>query len=447
LELFQLILKAAPEFREEMINQKYVYAQLFPKKVYQGAKFNRLKNQLLNSLTNFLVELELEEEKHLRSRMLVRALDARGMEANHVRKVLKDAKEELEDYPYSTAFFHFDTYRLAQQSLSVALKHGNRDLEVGLEKTNHHLDVFFVAQKLKFFCAMIQRQHIVARKYTFSFWKEIHAYVANMKEVVPVIQAYYSILRLFEVSAGEKEYEEARKLLEVYGDSFNEEDFAHLYTSFLNFGSRQYKRGNMEYLHKAFEVSQRIAEKNLLDGYASMTAHFYKNTVALGIKLKEFEWTKSFIHSFRSKIDAQYQEGTFAYNMAYWHFSQGQYRDAKRHLQRVEFIDPFYRLNYSILLLKTDYECEEIESFLSSFDTVRMYIKRNKSLSAANKETYYNFIKFVKKLLLIKTSPAKWKQFARLQTQIEENKWVVQYEWLQAKVEELANQFKDKIPN
>jgi len=86
------------------------------------------------------------------------------------------------------------------------------------------------------------------------------------------------------------------------------------------------------------------------------------------------------------------------------------------------------------LLLKTYYELEATEAFLSLVDSFKVYIKRNKQIPANQKKNYNNLIKFVSKLYKWKLNPKK--SLDDIAEELERTKPLADVIWLRKKLEE-----------
>ena len=213
------------------------------------------------------------------------------------------------------------------------------------------------------------------------------------------------------------------------------DELKNISTYLLNFCTHQYRRGDRSFLRKMFLIYQHMLEQELLFDSPLEASIYFKNIVTLGITLGEFDWTKSFIDTYLDRLDPKYGQSVYHYSIAYLHFSQGKYRDSLQSLRKVDFIDPFYRLNHDMLLIKTYYECKETESLLSLCNSFSVYIRRNKSLSENNRTAYMNMARFVRKLVRVREG-----RLAKLDQVVEEInscELLVERSWFQEKLNDL----------
>jgi hypothetical protein len=68
----------------------------------------------------------------------------------------------------------------------------------------------------------------------------------------------------------------------------------------------------------------------------------------------------------------------------------------------VQFTDVKYHLNTTFLQLRTYYAMRDTEALLSLIETFRIYVIRNRKMTTEEKRGYNNFLRFAKKLALLK---------------------------------------------
>ena len=128
----------------------------------------------------------------------------------------------------------------------------------------------------------------------------------------------------------------------------------------------------------------------------------YKNITALGCSLKEYEWTENFIQEYKDMLPSHRRENAYNYNLAHLYYNKKQYNEALSVLLLVQFTDVKYHLNTSFLLLRTYFALKDTEALLSLIDTFRIYVIRNRKITTDQKRGYTNFLRFAKKLVLIR---------------------------------------------
>lgn len=201
-----------------------------------------------------------------------------------------------------------------------------------------------------------------------------------------------------------------------------------MFTFALNHCVKRINMGHTEYNKELFELYKVMIEKRIIFNNDILSPWTYKNIASVGLRLKEYEWTKGFIDTYHENVDEAYRDSAYAYNLAYYHFSQGEYKEALWKLHEVEFNDVFFHLDTKTMLLKIYYELDDVEPLLSLIDAFKVYLKRNKHISGYMKTSYRNLIKFVQKSLRLPSGDKdKWK---RLKEEVNQVKHVASFTWL-----------------
>ncbi|MEL6843656.1 MAG: hypothetical protein AAFP02_10610, partial [Bacteroidota bacterium] len=150
----------------------------------------------------------------------------------------------------------------------------------------------------------------------------------------------------------------------------------------------------------------------------------YSNVVKLGLRLKEYDWTRAFIFQYKDFIDPNFRENTFAYNVSELYYYTKDYDGAMDYLTKVKFED-IYHLNTRVILIKIYYETDEATSLHSLIASFSMFLKRNKKMAGNIKQTYLNFCRLLNRILRRNRKEAE-----RLRQEIEELPLLTERTWL-----------------
>jgi len=100
------------------------------------------------------------------------------------------------------------------------------------------------------------------------------------------------------------------------------------------------------------------------------------------------------------------------------------------HLNRVEFSDIYYSFDTKKMMLKIYFEQDETDALLSLIVSFRTFIKRNQSLSEANRLAYENFILVMQQFVKFqqqKSAPELLKKIETLKPLADRNWLLEQY--------------------
>jgi tetratricopeptide (TPR) repeat protein len=181
-------------------------------------------------------------------------------------------------------------------------------------------------------------------------------------------------------------------LTKQYQSYFPIEELKDLYSYAINYCIRRVNQGAPEFLDELFKQYLKSLEAGTLmdDGYLSPWA--YKNLIGVGLRLKKFDWTEDFIRQYNEKLVPDFRANALHYNLAELYYYKKDHDQALTHLNKVEFSDIYYNLDTKKMMLKIYFELDEIDALLSLLASFKMFLKRTKLISAANKVAYLNFV-------------------------------------------------------
>ena len=117
------------------------------------------------------------------------------------------------------------------------------------------------------------------------------------------------------------------------------------------------------------------------------------------------------------------------------YFYQKKYKLSLKQLLSVEFTDIYYSLDSRVLLLKTYYEIDDLESALSLINAFKIFLKRDNTISEYQNLTYSNFLQLTNSLIRLKMG---YKQDLKtIEDKLNKTEQIADLTWLRQKVEEL----------
>ena len=100
---------------------------------------------------------------------------------------------------------------------------------------------------------------------------------------------------------------------------------------------------------------------------------------------------ESFIERYAERLPANLRTDALAFNQAELYYYTGRIEAAQTLLNQVSYSDLNYYLGARVLLAKLYYEADSIKSLLSLLAAFTIFLKRNRQISGALKQTYLNF--------------------------------------------------------
>ncbi len=326
--------------------------------------------------------------------------------------------------------FSLDQY----SELDAAAARMSKDGHHFLETKQEAIDSYYLSEKLKDACELLQRSKVLKRKYTPSalFEKSLELVESGDFDFSsnPSAEIYYRIFRLLESNATDG-YDSLKKMVGEREGSLQKKDLQIIYNYLQNFCIGQINVGNSDFLKELLDTYKSQLQQGLLMVNGYLPEWHFKNIVTTGLRLNEHKWVKSFIEGYRSSLAPGVRKNAYSYNLAAFYYHLKRYDDVLELLVQVEYTDLRYNLDAKSLLLRTYYDLEEEDALLALTDAFRQYLKRNRSLTDFQKKGYYNLLKFTRSAFRLKLN----KGF------VKEEKWLQDYKKLWDKVEQAETIF------
>ncbi|TAE50604.1 MAG: hypothetical protein EAZ89_11745 [Bacteroidetes bacterium] len=208
-----------------------------------------------------------------------------------------------------------------------------------------------------------------------------------------LIQLYLAGLQILLDPSDAPSFARLRHLLEESGQQIPEAEQRNLYFLLLNVCIKRLNQGEAEAGTAIFEIYGSLLSRELLLENGYLAPGHFKNVVAIGVRLREFERTERFIESYHLQLPPAEHESVYAYNQAYLAFSRGEYRQVLRLLRRSEWNDLYYQLDARVLLIKTYYEMGDFEGLEYDINSLRTFLRRNRRISAYQQRLFQHLVR------------------------------------------------------
>jgi hypothetical protein len=245
----------------------------------------------------------------------------------------------------------------------------------------------------------------VNANYDFGLLPELLIFIEKQPDLLvfnKVLSLYYTILKSLQDENNPAHYLALKDMLGNVDINLSPQDRQDLYSFSYNYCISKINKGDKAYQRELFELYQKgLAGGDLLNN-GIINEWDYKNITTLGCSLKEFIWTENFIQEFKEYLPAHRRENAYLYNLGNLYYHKKLFDEAISALIRVQFTDITYHLNTTFLMLRTYHAKRDTDALLSLLDTFRIYIMRNTHINTEQKKGYTNFLRFTKKMVMIK---------------------------------------------
>ncbi len=399
IRLYQEIRKTAPEFLEKKIQRKQIMKKVFPQESFSEKKYKYVSNLLLKLAEKYISLKETESRELIQEYHLLNAYTKRDVEKNY-NFILSKTKKEHSLFIKRDADYYYQDYLLK----NVEEKYFNQKK---IRKNNKYtqqlldsFDIYYLANKLKYTCHLINDQQIISSTSDFKLMTEIIQFIdkENYSDY-PAIHLYFVLYRLL-TEDDKKYFDQIKILLSNYNNLFDKEELRGINYIVINFCIKKLRLNERTdfYLRELYQMYQNGIASNLLFEGNYLSPWTYKNVIKLGLRLELFQETEQFIIQYKDKLKQEFQSNAFHYNMGELHYYKKDFSKALDYLLYVDFSDIYYILGTKSLMLKIYYETDEDEALFSLMASFQTYLRRNTLLSEEIRITYSNFIKCLQKI-------------------------------------------------
>ncbi len=441
IAFFEAIKKELPiqEMGKEVNRLKArLWRQVFSNKTFNDVKFRRICSDLTKLAVQFLAYQEYKKSDLAERMFSMNALNKPKWE-KHFHGAVRSMKLALDRYPHRNAQFHFYQYQIERNSHEFMEKQGKKrnDLE-NLEKADFALDCYYYANKLKHYCDILGYKNFLSLNSDIVLPEGMSDYIeASVYAEESAVKVYLLIKKMFDDPDEEQHFFELKAFINELAGLFNKEELKTIYTHLINYCiDTKINRGRPDYFKELFALYIALLEKEIILEKGVLPPSHYKNIIAVGLQVGDFDWVETFIRNYTEKLPKENQENALNYNLALLYYNKGDYNRVIELLREVEYKDIVYALGSRTLLLRTYFETQEFLALDSLIDSFRIYLKRNKLISKDTKQAYSNAIRFTKKLTSLDYKNSD--QLEKLKTQIQDCKTLGIKRWLLDKVKEAA---------
>ncbi|MBX2877393.1 MAG: hypothetical protein KTR30_35050 [Saprospiraceae bacterium] len=398
IELFEYLTRHAHSAKAEQLDKRLVFAFIYPKQAYEEKKMRYAMSFLYRAIQAFLSLQSYKADPLLSQKAMLQAMRQKGRK-RLFETSLKAAEEELSAQRFQHPDYHLQAF-LVQEEQYLFKASEQRGTHLGLEEASRQLDLFYIANKFKHAALAMAHQQVGQSDLNLDFLSPILEEVDQQEHYlkVPSVAVYYHCVKMMLVETALPHFAQLRSLMQVHQDRFPVQELRSLYIFALNFCIRRLNAQEGYFKREAFSIYQEGLDKGVFYDNGILSRFNYKNIVALGLGLEEYEWVAQFIENYKEYLDKEVKESTYHFNLALLHYKTLNYTEAMEHLQGIDTDDVLNNLNARRMLACIYYELEQLEPLYSLLDSFQNYIYRKQQLGY-HKKHYLNFIKFMRKLL------------------------------------------------
>lgn len=423
VQLFDFIYSRAA-LTKITLQKERAFSYLFPKEKYDMYKINHVISYAYKVLEEFIEYLETVSLDKNRQKNKIKAYSKRNVIIS-ARKVLQKSKQKLLQDKHRSSAFYLHAYELEVHQFELEGTN-NRVQKNNLPTLFSNLSNFFIITTLRYAYIAASHSNVYKVAYEIPMLTAVLEQ-AKREDKTPIIQLYYFAYMALSHLNEETYYVSLKEHWEQHKTLLERKERQEILLIIINYSIKQAHSGNLPYIKEAFLWYKVGLTTGLLFNEKKLSQFAYKNIVALGLKLKAFDWIKSFIEKYTSYLSTDLQATYKGYVLAKYFFEKEEYNNSLEYLTKVEFDDLFMNIDAKMMLLKIYYNNKSLDALEALIQSFKMFLQR-KEIMSYHKNNYLNILALVKKLILVPNFDKSAKE--KLYHEIESTEPLTEKQWL-----------------
>jgi hypothetical protein len=392
-------------------------------------RLNYLLSDLLSLAYRFLAYEEMTKTPSQEAFYTLKALSVRGLDKHYNLLYTRTLEQVQSDVRLDSPHYHA-LYQLENLNSEHIDKQGLRKVNESLQSAADHLDHFYLGEKLKYTCAMLNSQQVIAAPFAFRYIEELKQFFKhNPAPNSPVIAIYYRIFCMLTKVESEADFGQLKQLIKVYSHAFSQKEMTHIYGYALNYCIGKIRLVKEAYVQEALHLYRQGLDTGILLEEGKLSPWHFKNIIKLALRSQEYGWTEQFILEKNHLLEQGFRQDALHYNLAELYFYTKHYDKALTQLNKVEFTDINYNLGAKVMLVKIYQEQQELDALESLLHAFRLFLQRNRLISEQVRKAYLNFVRLANKIGKVRKS-----QIPTLRAEIEQMEPLTEKQWLLAQL-------------
>jgi len=418
-----------------------VWKPLYGKANFDDVRFRKLCSDLLKLIERFLSQEQFDNNPLHRANYLLKAVSSKNLEklySSSISTVRRLSKQQLE----KTASFYYYQYQIEKNLFNLSsefekkTKNRSDTSIINISDIAHNLDVFYLAEKIKYQCSLLAYKNIFKNDEEVLFIEDILKQIKIMDyESIPPIAIYYQIYLTLTEQENEGHFQNLKILIDKYLSIFPFDEAKDIYESALNYCVAKVNRGRSNYFQEIFELYEYGIENKVILTNGELSPTSFRNISITALRLGYFDWTEDFIFKNQKLLNPKYRENAVTFNLARLNIYRKDYNKVIDYLREVTFEDIFYELSSRAIQVVAYYELDEIEALSAYLSSFKTFLRRHTKIPEGRRNNYKKMIAFTQKL--IKLAPHMTKEIKKLEEEIQDSENFSDKKWILEKLKEL----------
>lgn len=415
-----------PSFPEESLALEAIPSYILGPDKCNKKELSYLKSNLNKLLKAFIGQQHYQEDANIQELNALQGLMKMGADDYApMLNTFKHKLDQLEKPGNEELWLQYTVSDLLRGELS----NKPADVEVILQESINRLDEYYLINKLSYGIEIQNRQQVIqfAPSFQNHLMDQIEAFLGSREEMGPRLSLYYQLYLCFKYKGEEAHFYQLVHLLQQHQLKIEPTECRSMYLATINICLRQMRIDYPTYATICLGLYEEGIRTKILFERGLLTEWTYRNAIKIGLRLERYHWTENFIHTYNPYLPTDAQKNALHSNLAEVAFSQKDYDQTFEHLHKIKINHFRYHLSTKILLIKTFYETENIDSCLSALGAFTVYLSRLKGVSSAVKKNCQHFCQLLHRTLMQSSDKKKEKTKLKIQQQtpLAEREWLL----------------------
>ncbi|MFQ5447278.1 MAG: hypothetical protein ACE5FF_10110 [Saprospiraceae bacterium] len=433
-DLFEYLVAGNRLFSERLLEKEKVHAAIYPGRTFSDAEMRQVIHFLFKAVESFLLHNEMLKDEVRSQAMLAKVYRQRQL-PKLFQKAMDTARKIQEQQPYRNDRYFENEYILQHENYNYLSGLG-RSVPLNLQEVSRSNDIAWLINKLQVSCIMLSHQKVFKTDYNMFLLDDVLTRLEGNPVLLenPAIAINYYSYKALSDSENEEHFQKLKGHIDRHGHLFPPHEIRNTYLLAINYCIGRLNTGVLAYVREAFDLYRQGLAKNIFLENGTLSRFTFRNIVAIGLQLGEYDWVEHFIHAYSPFLDEKHRDSFVQFNLGHLFFEKKDYEKSMRLIAQLDHDDILILLVAKTMLLKMYYELDEISALESLLGSMRTYLQRKK-IMGYHKANYKNIIRYTKKLLRV--APYSKDQKEKLKAEIAGANPLTERQWLLEQVDRL----------
>ena len=262
--LFDILYKSYPKFKDEEITRNIVYNQIFSTDQYDEQKLRYLMSDLTKLIENFLMDQQMADFPHFQNHVLLLQFQKRNL-IKYSQATIEQSNALQTKNKYLNADYYLNQFTIEVDNYEYVSMKRNVAIKENLLEIIRNLDIYYIINKLKYSCEIINHTNVWAGEYDPLLLEEIIIYLKkNKHDHIPAVAIYYQILMTLLKSDEEDHYLQLKQLLKDNIKILPQEELNDMYIFARNYCVKKINSGKINYLKELLDLYKVLLQNGII---------------------------------------------------------------------------------------------------------------------------------------------------------------------------------------